>query len=90
MRVKAIADRPATQDGTLVALGYTIVDAQAGARWKDLELGLDVLNLLNTTWREAQFATTSRLAWEPAAVTGIDSTPGWPLTILAHASWFWR
>jgi hypothetical protein len=49
-----------------------------------------VLNLLNTTWREAQFATTSRLAWEPAPVTGIDYTPGWLLTILGHATYYWR
>jgi outer membrane receptor protein involved in Fe transport len=90
VRVKAIADRPATPDGALVAQGYTLVNAQLGARWRDVELGVDVLNLLGTTWREAQFATTSRLAWEPAAVTGIHYTPGWPRTILAHATYYWR
>jgi outer membrane receptor protein involved in Fe transport len=90
VRLKAIADRPASQDGAFIAQGYALLDAQAGARWKDLELGMDVLNLLNATWREAQFATTSRLAWEPAAVTGVDYTPGWPRTILAHAAWYWR
>jgi hypothetical protein len=90
VRVKSMADRPATQDGSLVAQGYTLVNAQAGVRWRDLEVGADVLNLLNTTWREAQFATTSRLAWEPAAVTGIDYTPGWSLTVLGHATYYWR
>jgi TonB dependent receptor-like, beta-barrel/TonB-dependent Receptor Plug Domain len=90
VRVKSIAERPATQDASLFAQGYTLLNAQVGARWRDLELGVDVLNLLNTTWREAQFATTSRLAWEPAAVTGIDYTPGWPLTILGHATYYWR
>jgi hypothetical protein len=89
VRVKSIADRPATRDGSLFAQGFTLLNAQAGARWRDLEFGVDVLNLLNTTWREAQFATTSRLAWEPAAVTGIDYTPGWPLTILGHATYYW-
>ena len=90
VRVKSIADRPATRDGSLVAEGYTLVDAQAGGRWRDVELGLDVLNVLNTTWREAQFATTSRLPWEPAAVTGINYTPGWPVTVLGHATYSWR
>jgi hypothetical protein len=90
LRLKAIADRTATQDGSLIAQGYALLDAQAGVRWKNFELGLDVLNLLNATWREAQFATTSRLSWEPAAVTGIDYTPGWPRTILADASGYWR
>lgn len=90
VRVKSIADRPATQDGSLVAQGYTLLNAEAGVRFRDLELGVDVLNLLNTRWREAQFATTSRLAWEPAAVTGMDYTPGWPLTVMGHASVYWR
>jgi len=90
VRVKSIADRPATPDASLVAQGYTLINAEAGARWRDLELGVDVLNLLNATWREAQFATTSRLAWEPAAVTGINYAPGWPVTILAHGTYYWR
>jgi hypothetical protein len=47
------------------------------------------MNLLNAEWREAQFATTSRLAAEPAAMKGIDYTPGWPLTILGHAAYYW-
>jgi hypothetical protein len=90
VRLKSIADRPATQDRSLVAQGYTLLNAQAGTRWRDAELGIDVLNLLDARWREAQFATTSRLAWEPAAVTGINYTPGWPRTILVHASYYWR
>jgi hypothetical protein len=88
--VKAIADRPAVPDGSLVAQGYTLVNAQLGTRWRDIELGVDVLNLFDVRWREAQFATTSRLAWEPTAVTGINYTPGWPRTLLAHASFYWR
>ena len=90
VRVKSIADRPATQDGSLVAKGYTLLNAQAGVRWRDLELGLDVLNVLGTTWYEAQFATTSRLAWEPRPVTGMSVTPGWPFSAVAHATVFWR
>ena len=90
LRVKSIGDRPATSDGSLVAQGYTLVNAETGVRWRDVEVGVDVLNLLNTTWREAQFATTSRLAWEPRAVTGVDYTPGWPLTVLGHAAYYWR
>jgi outer membrane receptor protein involved in Fe transport len=90
VRLQSIADRPATPDGSLVAKGYTLVNAEVGARWRDLELGVDALNLLGVNWREAQFATTSRLAWEPAAVTGISYTPGWPRTLLAHAKYYWR
>jgi hypothetical protein len=35
VRVKAIADRPATQDGSLTAQGFTLVDLQAGLRWEE-------------------------------------------------------
>ncbi len=84
VRVKAIGSRPATPDGSLVAEGFTVVDATAGLRWKDIEAGLDVQNLLDARWREVQFATTSRLAYEPAQVTGIHYTPGWPRTVMAR------
>jgi hypothetical protein len=90
VRIKSIGDRPATPDGSLVAQGYTLVNAEAGARWRDIEVGVDVLNLTNTTWREAQFATTSRLRGERAPVTDIDFTPGWPFTLMAHAKYTWR
>ena len=89
VRVKSLADRSATQDASLVAQGYTLINMQAGARWRDLEVGVDVLNLLNSTWREAQFTTTSRLRWEPTPVTGIAYTPGWPVTLMGHAAYYW-
>ena len=90
VRIKSIADRPATQDGSLVATGYTLLNAQAGARWRDVEIGVDVMNVLGATWYEAQFATTSRLPWEPRPVTGMSATPGWPLSAVAHATVYWR
>ena len=90
VRVKSIADRPATQDGSLVAKGYTLLNAQAGLRFRDVEVGVDLLNVLDTTWYEAQFATTSRLSWEPRPVTGMSVTPGWPFTAMAHATLYWR
>jgi hypothetical protein len=43
-----------------------------------------VQNLFDVDWREVQFATTSRLAYEPAPATGIAMTPGWPRTLLAR------
>jgi outer membrane receptor protein involved in Fe transport len=96
IRVKAIGDRPATQDATLTAQGFVIVNAEAGVRWRaapewlDLEVGVDVQNLFDAKWREAQFATTTRLAYEPVPVTGIHYTPGWPRTIVGHLACHWR
>ena len=90
VRVKSIGDRPATEDRSLVAQGFTVVDANAGLRWKNLEVGVDVQNLLGANWREVQFATESRLAYEPAPVTGIHYTPGWPRTVMGQATVYWK
>lgn len=90
LRLKAITDRPATEDGSLTADGFVIVDANAGLRWKNLELGVDVQNLFDATWREVNFATDSRLAYEPETVSGISYSPGWPFTATVRAAVYWR
>jgi outer membrane receptor protein involved in Fe transport len=88
--VRSMSDRPATQDGRLVATGYTIVNAQAGLRWKSFELGVDVLNVGNVNWREGQFAVNSRLPGEgPTPPTGVSFTPGVPREAIAHAIVYW-
>jgi outer membrane receptor protein involved in Fe transport len=86
LRVKHLGDRPANEDRSLTAAGFTVVDANVGVRYRGVEAALDVQNLLDVDWREVQFATTSRLAYEPAAVSGIAMTPGWPRTILARVA----
>lgn len=89
-RIKSIGPRPATEDESLVAEGFTIVDATAGLRWKQIEAGIDVQNLFNATWREVQFATETRLSYEPNAVTGIHYSPGWPRTVMGRATFYWK
>ena len=90
LRVRSIDDRPATADGTLVAQGFTVVDATLGLRWKDVEVAVDGHNLFDATWRQTSFATTSRLPWEPQPVTGINYTPGWPRTVVGRVALYWR
>jgi outer membrane receptor protein involved in Fe transport len=88
--VRSMADRPATQDGSLVATGYTLLNAQAGLRWKNVEVGADVLNVGNVTWREGQFAVSSRLPAEgPNPPQGMSFTPGAPREVIAHALLYW-
>ena len=71
-------DRPANEDGSITALGYTVCDAQVNYTRKKYEIGLQAMNVLNTEWNEAQFATTSRLFNEAAPVTELHFTPGTP------------
>ncbi|MGB8329962.1 MAG: TonB-dependent receptor [Polyangiales bacterium] len=59
-----IADRPATEDRFLTAEGFVRVDASFG--WENRRFGVkaQILNLINTRWRQAQFATVGRLPGE--------------------------
>ncbi len=78
IRAQHLADRAATEDESLTAEGYTLLDASAAYRWRNLEARVDVANLFNTEWREAQFANESRLHSEPAPVEDIHFVPGTP------------
>jgi hypothetical protein len=71
LRVFGIGDRPANDDGTLVAEGFTQIDLHLGYRRRWFDLALDVENLLDRRHRSAQFATTSRLPGEPAVGTAV-------------------
>jgi outer membrane receptor protein involved in Fe transport len=93
IRTRAISARPANEQNTIRAAGYTIWDLQLGKRFeltearsggyvKALTFQLDVLNLFDHDNREAQFATDSRLAFEPQVVSDLNFTPGYPLTAI--------
>ena len=74
----------------LIEKGWTVVNAEAGARWKNLELVADLLNVGNVAWREGQFEVNSRLPSEgPNPPAGISFTPGIPRTLMAHAAVYW-
>lgn len=87
-----VGSRPATEnpDG-LRAEGYFIVDLTVAYRWRFLEVGVIVENLLNSSWREAQFANTSYVVGrdDPAkdprnggqGVEDIVFTPGNPISV---------
>jgi outer membrane receptor protein involved in Fe transport len=103
LRSRTVSDRPATEDGTLTARGYTVFDLEAGWAFRmpgrlapggpRFTLSVDVLNLLDADYREAQFATGSCLRRErdrvpgcigaaPAGIADVNFTPGWPRTVL--------
>ena len=63
---RALSDRPLTEDNFLTAEGFVLLDATLGYRTKRFEISLALDNVLNTEWEEAQFATTSRVATDPA------------------------
>ena len=65
LRFVGITPRPATEDEFLMAQGTYLLDAFVGYRWRFIEVSASVENLLNQRYKQAQFATTSRLPNEP-------------------------
>jgi TonB dependent receptor/TonB-dependent Receptor Plug Domain len=58
-RIRYLDDRPATEDRTVAARGYLVMDLLAKYRWRNVELSLGLLNLGDFDWQEAVFADTS-------------------------------
>jgi outer membrane receptor protein involved in Fe transport len=81
--MRYLGDRPANDERTAVAEGYTLFSLTTRYRYRNLEAFLSIENLTNTKWREAQLSFTSRLPGEPAAgVSDIHFTPGNPRSFL--------
>ena len=88
LRGRGIADRPGNDADTLTAKGYFIFDLIAG--WtpiKSLSLNATINNVLNTKWREAQFADASRVTPTADIVEQMHYTPGIPLTATVTAAY---
>jgi len=83
VQFRYLADRPANEDNSIVAEGYTIVDLNANYDFKPFSLGFNVENLFNVDWKETQFATESRLRNEVTSVEEIHFTPGAPFFVRA-------
>lgn len=81
VRVRHLSDRPADESGAITALGHLLTEASAAWSNRCLRAVLSVENLFNVEWNESQFATTSRLPGEPAAVTELHYTPGAPRAV---------
>lgn len=73
LRFYGIGDRPASDDGALIAPGFTQFDAHLGYRHRNFDLAFDVENLLNGAFRSAQFDTVSRLRGEPAVGSSVPA-----------------
>lgn len=81
LRYRHISDRPANEDNSIIAKGYTLLDLSCAYKYKKAKFILSVENLLNVKWNEAQFATESRLKNEMESVEELHYTPGSPLCL---------
>ena len=87
LRYRYMGDRPANEDNSIVAHGYTVVDAVLNYNTGNFTFSASGENLLNVKWKEAQFATESRLKNETASVEEIHFTPGTPVFVKAGVTY---
>jgi outer membrane receptor protein involved in Fe transport len=83
LRARYLQDRPANEDNSVIAEGYTIMDLNASYSFNAITVGFFIENLLNSDWKETQFDTESRIRLadgnlEPSPISEIHFTPGTP------------
>jgi outer membrane receptor protein involved in Fe transport len=78
LRYRYMKDRAANENNSVVAEGYFVNDLLVNYTRDRWELGLQVENLFNVEWREAQFDTLTKLRDETEPVSEICYTPGTP------------
>lgn len=81
LKARHLNDRPANEDNSIIADGYTVFDANFGYEFKKFNFMIEVQNLFDTEWNETQFATESRLQNETSPVEEIHFTPGTPFNL---------
>ncbi len=81
IRYRHISDRPANEDNSIIARGYTLLDLSVAYKYKKAKFSLSVENVLNVEWNEAQFATESRMKNEVESVEELHYTPGAPVAV---------
>ena len=90
IRYRHLASRPAIEDNSIVATGYFIMDGVINYARGQFVTSLSAENILNTRWKEAQFATETKLQTESASVQEIHFTPGTPFFIKASISYYFK
>jgi hypothetical protein len=78
LNYRYMKDRPANEDNSLVAQGYFLTDLAVNFTKRKFEVGMEIQNLFNTAWRDAQYEVESRLKNEAQPVDDMSFTPGMP------------
>ena len=81
LRLRMIDDRPATEDNSIRAKGYSVFDLSTSYRFGTIEVFANIENLFNVAWNEAQFDTDARLKGEAGITSDLHFTAGTPRSI---------
>jgi len=81
IRYRYMGNRAAVEDNSIIAKGYFLMDALVNYNFGNFRTGVSAENILNVKWKEAQFATMSRLKNEAESVNEIHYTAGIPFFV---------
>ncbi len=81
LRLRHIDDRPANEDNSIRAQGYSVFDLSTSYRFGVIEVFANVENLFNVAWNEAQFDTDARLRGEAGITSDLHFTAGTPRSL---------
>lgn len=81
LRLRSFGEQPLTEDNRIVQPASTTLNARLGWRWRQWEVAVDVLNLLDRAQADIAYAYTSRLSGEPdEGVEDVHLHPAEPRT----------
>ena len=87
LRYRFMDSKPAIEDNSIKAKGYFVNDLVLAYGKNSWEVNLQVQNIFDTKWNEAQFETETRLRNEPSSVSELCFTPGTPLAVKVGLSY---
>ena len=87
LRYRYMDSKPAIEDNSIKAKGYFVNDLVLAYGKNSWEVNLQVQNIFDTKWNEAQFETETRLRNEPSSVSELCFTPGTPLAVKVGLSY---
>lgn len=83
LQYRYLGERPANEDNSIKTKPYFINDLVLSFNQKHWGTTLQISNLFNIQWNEAQFATETQLENEVNPFTDLTYTPGNPLSLKA-------
>lgn len=81
LRLRMIDDRPAVEDNSIRAKGYSVFDLSTSYRIGQIEVFANIENFFNVAWNEAQFDTDARLRGETGITSDLHFTSGTPRSL---------
>lgn len=88
LRYRYMAERPLTEDESVTADDYFLMDAVINYTRPSYEIGLAVENIFNQKWTEAVFYDSSQLQNEVEPVDDFHFTPGTPFLAKLSITYF--